>query len=140
MSIVDGGSRRDAPNLGSDRSFGLVFCGFFLLVALWPLLHGHELRAWALLPSLAFLGLALAYPASLRPLNKVWFRIGEILHHVVTPIITGIIFFVALTPIALIMRWRNRRVSTTSSGASHASTWVDRVAEAPPADTMRNPF
>jgi hypothetical protein len=137
MSIVDGGSRRADVKLGSDRSFGLVFCGFFLVVALWPLLRGHEVRAWALVPSLIFLALALAYPRSLHPLNKIWFRIGEMLHFVVTPAVTGVIFFLALTPIALVMRWRGR----DARGRGLApSTWVDRAAETPSAETMRNLF
>jgi hypothetical protein len=140
MSIVDGGSRRDDVRLGSDRSFGLVFCGFFLIVALWPLVRGHEVRAWALLPSLLFLALALAYPRSLHRLNKIWFRIGEMLHHVVTPVVTGVIFFVALTPVAFIMRWRRRRDAPRPERGPYPSTWVDRATETSSAETMQNLF
>ena len=50
---------------GSDRSFGLVFAGFFALVALLPAIHGAPVRWWALGLALAFAAVAFAVPPSL---------------------------------------------------------------------------
>ena len=41
--------------MGSERGFGIVFCCFFLLVALWPVLHGTGPRLWALAIAAGFL-------------------------------------------------------------------------------------
>ena len=40
--------------MGSNRSFGLVFAVFFVLVALLPMLHGAPMRWWALAIAAAF--------------------------------------------------------------------------------------
>ena len=41
--------------IGSNRSFGVVFFVVFLLIGLWPILKGNELRIWAIVISLIFL-------------------------------------------------------------------------------------
>ena len=40
----------------------------------------------------------------LTPLNKIWFKFGLLLGRIVSPLIMGIIFFLVVTPIALIMK------------------------------------
>ena len=32
------------PNIGSNRSFGIVFFIVFLIISLWPLLNSNEIR------------------------------------------------------------------------------------------------
>ena len=90
--------------MGSERSFGLVFAGVFALVALLPLRHGLPLRWWALAAAAVFLIVALARPAWLAPLNRLWFRLGLALGAVMTPVMMGLLFVVAVIPTALIMR------------------------------------
>ncbi len=41
--------------MGSNRSFGLVFAGFFAIIALLPLIHGGALRWWGLTVAAVFL-------------------------------------------------------------------------------------
>src|SRR5690242_7181532 len=65
----------------SDRTFGLVFAGFFLIVALWPLIGGRPLRVWALGLALVFLATGVFAPRLLTPLNRIWARLGLLLHH-----------------------------------------------------------
>ena len=45
--------------MSSNRSFGLVFCIFFLVVALYPLIHDGSIRLWSLIISIIFLILGL---------------------------------------------------------------------------------
>lgn len=61
----------------SDRSFGPVFTGIFLLIATWPLWRGNPVRGGSLGVSAAFLLAALLVPAILRPLNILWARMAE---------------------------------------------------------------
>ena len=62
--------------MGSERSFGLVFAAVFLIVALVPLIGDGGIRIWALAVAGAFAVAALAAPDFLRPLNRLWFRLG----------------------------------------------------------------
>ena len=72
--------------MGSERGFGLVMAAFFLLVAIIPILHGGEVRLWALGLGAAFFLCALAAPRLLSPLNRIWHRLGMALHAVINPI------------------------------------------------------
>lgn len=90
--------------IGSSRKFGLMFCAFFLILALAPLLKNNPIRTWALTLSVIFGMLAQFIPSSLDQINKAWMNLGEILRKVTTPIILFILFFFVLTPIALILK------------------------------------
>src|SRR5215470_5471914 len=83
----------------SDRSFGMVFGGAFLLLGLSPLLHRQPPRAWTFPVAAGFLLLALARPAALAPLNRLWIRIGLLLQGIVSPLVLGVLFFLTVTPI-----------------------------------------
>ena len=97
-------SRRGEIEAGSERTFGIVFSAVFAIIGLYPLWHGGEARIWVLIMAGVFLLAALVAPRILRPLNRLWSRFGLLLHKVVSPVIMGLLFFVAVTPTALIMR------------------------------------
>jgi UDP-N-acetylmuramyl pentapeptide phosphotransferase/UDP-N-acetylglucosamine-1-phosphate transferase len=88
----------------------------------------------------AFLAAALAYPRILHPLNRLWFRIGELLHHVVTPIVMGLIFCFGVVPTALIMRLRDRDPLRIDGRRRGETNWVVRVPPGPSADSMKRLF
>ena len=90
--------------LPSNRNFGIIFSIFFLIVALWPLLNQNEIRIWSLVISFLFFVLGLFNFKLLTPLNKLWLKFGIILGNIISPVIMGIIFFLVVTPTALIMR------------------------------------
>ena len=92
------------PNIGSNRSFGIVFFIVFLAISLWPLLNSNEIRIWALLISLVFFVLGLLNSKILTPLNKIWFKFGIFLGNIVSPVVMGLIYFVVVTPIALLLK------------------------------------
>ena len=90
--------------IGSNRSFGVVFFVVFLLIGLWPILKGNEIRIWSIVISLIFLILGILNSKILTPFNKVWFRFGIFLGNFISPIIMGIVFFLVVTPTGLIMK------------------------------------
>ena len=94
----------DDIKISSNRSFGIVFFVVFLLIALYPLTYGGEIRIWSLIISIIFLILGLMNSSILSPLNKAWSRFGIFLGNFVSPIVMGVIFFLVVTPIGLIMK------------------------------------
>ena len=80
----DYGQRNDV-NVGSERTFGIVFAVVFVLIAAFPLIGGHAPRLWALGVGVFFLIAAFAFPAVLRPLNIVWYRFGMLCTKSLTP-------------------------------------------------------
>ena len=90
--------------ISSNKSFGIVFFTVFLIIAIWPLLNGYEIRYWSLIISVVFLILGILNSKILTPLNKIWFKIGILLGNVISPIIMSIIFFLVVTPTSFIMK------------------------------------
>ena len=90
--------------ISSNKSFGIVFFTVFLIIAIWPLLNGYEIRYWSLIISIVFLFLGILNSKILTPLNKIWFKIGILLGNVISPIVMSIIFFLVVTPTSFIMK------------------------------------
>ncbi|MDA7552083.1 SxtJ family membrane protein [Candidatus Pelagibacter sp.] len=111
--------------IGSDKSFGFVFCVFFLIISFWPLLNGNEIRIWSLVISVIFLIITLTKPILLSPLNKIWFKIGIFLGSIVSPIIMGIVFFGVVTPISLIMKILGKDLLKLKKNKTN-SYWIER--------------
>ena len=133
-------TRKAEVPLGSDRSFGLVFAALFALIGAAPLRHGADARLWALALAAAFLMLALVAPKALRPLNWLWFRFGLALHHVVTPVVMGLLFFLVVSPIGLLMRASGKDPLRLRRAPEAASYWIVRQPPGPAPESMKNQF
>ena len=111
--------------IGSNRSFGVVFFIVFLLIGLWPILKGNELRIWSIVISLIFLILGIINSKILTPFNKVWFRFGIFLGNFISPIIMGIVFFLVVTPTGLIMKlFRKDLINLRKNNSS--TYWIEK--------------
>jgi hypothetical protein len=126
--------------MGSNRSFGLVFAVFFAVVALLPTVHGAPLRWWALGLAAAFAGAAFLFPRALQPLNWVWFKLGLLLHHVVNPVIMAAMFYGAILPMALLLRWTGKDLLRLKREPESRSYWIAREPPAPAPGSMRKQF
>lgn len=111
--------------LPSNRNFGIVFFTVFLVIGLWPLLNQGELRIWSLLVSLVFLILGILNSKILAPLNKLWMKFGLLLGSIVSPIVMGIIFFMVVTPTALILRLFGKDILMKKKN-NDASYWIKK--------------
>ena len=133
-------SADDDTRAGSNRSFGIVFAVVFALIGLFPLLHGGEIRLWALGCSTVFAGLALIWPAVLAPLNRIWFRFGMLLHKIVNPVILGLMFFIIITPLAAVVRLFGGKLLSLGFDKSQPSYWIRRAPPGPEPESIRNQF
>jgi len=98
----------DKVKIGSNRSFGIVFFIFFLIVGTYPIFFQGELRIWSLIVSIIFLLLGIINSRLLTPLNLLWFKFGMLLGRIVSPIVMGLVFFLVVTPTGIIMRILNK--------------------------------
>ena len=88
----------------SEKSFGILFSIFFLLIAIWPLLEDNTIRFWALSISFIFFVLAYLKQELLKPLNVGWIKLGESLGKIVAPVVMALIYFFILTPLSFIIK------------------------------------
>ncbi len=123
--------------IGSNKSFGIVFFLFFLIISLYPyFLNNSEIRIWSLILSFIFLILGLLNSSLLSPLNKIWFKFGIILGNIVSPIIMGLIFFIIVTPTALILKIFRKDILNLRKNNS-VTYWIKRSG---PKSKMKNQF
>lgn len=124
----------------SDRSFGLVFAGVFVLIAAWPLFFGGSLRWWSLVVAGAFALVAWFKPALLAGLNRQWMKLGLLLGKIVSPIALGILFYLIIAPIGLLVRIAGKDPLRLKLDAGADSYWILRKPPGPPPDSMTNQF
>jgi len=126
----------DDVKIGSNRSFGIVFFLFLLIIAIYPLINDGELRLWSLFISIVFLFLGLVNSKILNPLNKLWFKFGIFLGKIISPLVMGIIFFLVVTPIGLLMRLLNKDLLNLRFN-NNDSYWIEEIE---PKSKMKNQF
>jgi len=132
--------RSDDVTLGSDRNFGFVFAVFFAIVSGIQFWTGkHAFWPW-LAVSGVFLFVALLVPRLLHPLNFLWFKFGMLLHHIITPVVLGLMFFVVFTPMGLLMRALNKRPLSLQFDLQARSYWIFRKPPGPPPESFKNQF
>ena len=122
--------------ISSNKSFGIVFFFIFLIISIWPLLNGNEIRIWSLIISIVFLTLSLVYSKILTPLNKLWFKFGILLGSFISPIIMGLVFFIVVTPTALIMKIFGKDLLNLKKN-NEKSYWIKKT---PIKSKMKNQF
>lgn len=129
------------PQLPSEKRFGMLFIVVFLVLAGLGYIKGWD-KSWVNV----YLGLAvlvaavtLVAPKLLVPFNRAWFALGQLMGRVVSPIVLGAIFFLVLTPVAVITRLFGRdelRIKRKSVN----SYWIERNQDTTPAESFKNQF
>ena len=127
--------------LPSNRSFGLLFTIVFLLVAGYSWFE-QLTRAWVyfwLALSGLFLFLTFMAPGILLPLNKAWYRLGLLMGKVVSPIVLGILFFIVITPVAIVTRLFGRDALLLRKRDVN-SYWIERNPPGPQPESFKEQF
>jgi len=127
----------DEVKTGSNKSFGIVFSIFFLIIALYPLVNGEGIRVWSIIVSLIFLFLGLIKSKILTPLNKIWFKFGIFLGKIVSPLVMGVIFFLVVTPIGILMKILKKDLLNLKFNNNKKSYWIEK---SPVKSKMKNQF
>ena len=133
-------SKRLEPRPGSELHLALVVAFVFAVIGAWPIAFDHAPRLWAVAVATLFVLLGLFTPSLLKPLNRFWFRLGMLLHAVVSPVVMTIIYCTTVVPTGLIMRFLGRDSMTRRYDRMSATYWIVRDPPGPQADSFTNQF
>ncbi len=133
-------NRRVKIKGSSDRGFGLVVGGIFMLIGCWPLVRGLSPRWYLVVPAAALTIAGVLAPRVLAPLNRAWMKLGLLLHRVIAPVLMGIVFFGVVLPTALVMRLRGKDLLRLKIDPRAASYWIVREPPGPAPDALKNQF
>ena len=97
------------------------------VIGLLPLWRDGTPRWWAVGLAIVILVLALVWPRALAPANRIWLRIGLLLHRIVNPIVMGVIFYLVVTPFGYVMRLSRKGFIDSLRPDKDAPTyWIQR--------------
>ncbi len=139
-ALADLTAHASGPERGSDRTFGIVFALFFLVIGCLPMLKGAPARLWALGVTAAFLLAAVALPRALAPLNRLWMALGLLLGRIISPIMLFLVYCIAVAPTGLIMRLRGKDPLKRRFDPEAPSYWVHRTPPGKPDESMTRQF
>jgi len=98
-------SAHNPENMPSNQKFGWLFAAIFTLC--FGYFQLKDSLGWTILSAflaILFALLTICLPTALAPLNRAWFALSLFLGKVVSPIVLSAIFFILITPVALITR------------------------------------
>lgn len=133
-------ARNSSPAGTSNRTFGLVFAGFFLLIGVAPLPGGGSLRLWAVAVAVGFGIGALGFPALLARPNRWWRKFGELLHRITSPVALALIYVVGVVPPGLLMQMLGKDPLRLKRVPAASSYWIPRVPPGRAGAGMKNQF
>ncbi len=125
----------------TNRKFGLFFASVFALISGYVAFIGfsvYQVFGWLIISAMVGL-VSVSAPALLSPFNKAWMLLGDLMGKVISPLVLGMIFFVLITPLALITRIFGRDELRLKKPKIN-TYWIDRTPPGPTADSYKNQF
>lgn len=139
-ATLSAADRAPATAGSSDRVFGFVFAGFFLVLGVVPRLRGGDVRLWALLTAAGFALIALVFPRALAWPNRGWTKFGALLHRVTSPVALTLIYLVGVAPMGLLMRLFGKDPLRLKPRPELETYWIARVPPARADARMKQQF
>lgn len=121
------------------REFGIITGGvvatLFGVFFPWLLERAWPIWPWVFFGVLAFWGLT--FPMTLRPIYRLWMRFGILMSRVTTPLLMGMVFFLAITPLGIIRRLLGK--DSLNREFTDAESYRNPSNKAP-IDNLKRPF
>lgn len=120
-------------------TFGFLIAAIFGILIPWVL--GIPRGQWPIWPwgiLATFLAWAALAPETIRPIYVLWMRFGLMMSRITTPLIMGLVFFVLITPTALVFRifGRDALARRIDSGIETYRITSKKTS----ADSLRRPY
>ena len=141
MSNALGLEKNSKVSSASDRSFGVMFGFIFIIIAVIIRLRNNPQNIQLLFLALSFLTFLISFtrPGLLSTPNKLWMRFSLLLARFVSPIGLGLLFYVLISPLALVLRLFGRdelRLKTKKV----ASNWQSRQINGYSLNSFKNQY
>ena len=114
-------------------------CAFTVFASL-NIWHGGQKWPWLAALAGLFLAMALLYPIALNPLNRLWLKFGLLLHKLVNPIMMAFVFFGAVLPTGLVMRFLGKDLLRLKREPTSNTYWIERHPPGPQPLSMKDQF
>jgi large-conductance mechanosensitive channel len=133
----------ETTEAGGDRAFGCTVGSVLMVIgaakafgaAAVPLVAYLIFAAGALL-----LLLGIVAPSRLSTIKRLWLKLGTTIAILVNPIILALLFFLVVTPMAVVMRILGKRPLNLAPDRTAATYWIERRPPGGEASSMKQQF
>lgn len=133
-------AQHTAPSVVSAQKFGALMAFALAVLAGVAQYRGHAgLRNVSLVLMFALGGLALVRPVVLMPVERLWMRLGEAMGKVMQPLVLGGIYFLLITPVAVVGRLFGRD-PLRMHRKTQPSYWIEREVKTIDPDSFKHPY
>ena len=108
------------------REFGLLVGGVLCALGILLWWRGRDSSPYFVFSGSALMVAGAVVPIVLKPLQKVWMTLAILMSWVMTRVFLSLLFFLALTPIGLIMRLTGKDLLGLKRDPSQGSYWNRR--------------
>ncbi|WP_137939013.1 SxtJ family membrane protein [Chitinivorax sp. B] len=124
----------------TERDFGILFSLLFYIISILFWWGGNDIY----LP-IGWLGVFLIIisfvaPSQLSSLSKLWMGFGNLIQHIISPIVLAMMYFFMLTPFGLVMRLFGYDPMRKRFDANAESYWQLRHPPGPNSDSLSKQF
>jgi hypothetical protein len=124
----------------SNRAFGILIATVLALIAAYLYwVHRAGYVPW-LLGAAIFFPVALVMPRLLYPLKRLWLKLGNLLHVVISPVILGVLYVASIVSVGLIARLFGKDPLSLRTDDSARSYWIRREQPGPAPASLKNQF
>ena len=118
---------KEIPSSQTDlKKFGITLGLIFGVLGGLGCWHHKEPAAAWLLAAAFFMGFGCAAPGFLKPIQKSWMALALALGWFMSRVILCVLFYLVLTPIALILRLTGRDLLQAKWGEKRDTFWTNR--------------
>jgi len=123
--------------ISSEKNFGIVISTVLLLIGIYQYYFHQFFIISLFIFSGVLLILAIFFPSLLKWPNYLWFKLGNLLGYIISPLIMLLIFYITITPIGIIMRILGKDLLGLKISKSRKSYWIERKQKI---GSMKNQF
>ena len=123
--------------ISSDKSFGIIFSIFFFILSIYPVFIQKNFNYIFFIISIILILVSFIYSSVLKYPNFLWFKFGELIGKVISPLVMLSIYLIVFFPIGLFYKLLNKDLLGLKIDKNKHSYWSDKKYIK---SSMRNQF
>ena len=123
--------------ISSEKSFGIIFSIFFFVLSIYPLFIQKNFNYIFFIISIILILASFFYSSVLKYPNFLWFKFGELIGKVISPLVMLSIYLIIFFPIGLLYKLLNKDLLGLKIDKNKNSYWSDKKYFK---SSMRNQF
>ena len=112
--------------ISSEKSFGIIFSIFFFILSIYPIFIQKNFNYIFFIISTILILASYFYSSLLKYPNFLWFKFGELIGKVISPIVMLLIYLIVFFPIGLLYKILNKDLLGLKIDKNKHSYWSNK--------------